>query len=73
MSEKNLDLRLVDLIGKVVEGIRLTTTESEAAASDSVVVRRIPSTTLPIRSTNRRSRFFSDTLVLLSSDTINRV
>ena len=31
MSEKNLDLRLVDLIGKVVEGIRLTTTESEAA------------------------------------------
>ena len=31
MSEKNLDLRLVDLIGKVVEGVRLTTTESEAA------------------------------------------
>ena len=31
MSEKNLDLRLVDLIGKVVEGVRLTTTESEGA------------------------------------------
>ena len=31
MSEKDVDLRLVDLIGKVVEGIRLTTTESEAA------------------------------------------
>ena len=43
------------------------------AASDSVVVRRTPSTTLPIRSTNRRSTSFSDTLVLLSSDTINRI
>ena len=31
MSEKDVDLRLVDLIGKVVEGIRLTATESEAA------------------------------------------
>ncbi|GIS80049.1 MAG: hypothetical protein CM1200mP14_16150 [Gammaproteobacteria bacterium] len=31
MSEKDVDLRLVDLIGKVVGGIRLTATESEAA------------------------------------------
>ena len=31
MSEKNADLRWVDLIGKVVEGVGLTTTESEAA------------------------------------------
>tara|TARA_B100000686_G_scaffold65999_1_gene71132 strand:- start:2023 stop:3063 length:1041 start_codon:yes stop_codon:yes gene_type:complete len=31
VSEKDVDLRLVDLIGKVVEGIRLTATESEAA------------------------------------------